>query len=66
MAKKAKAEADDDAAAADEQAGAEDGGEKAKKAKKAKRPRTLGPKTVAKPCLIGAALLTLLGGVLPR
>ena len=47
---------DDDAAAADGKAAKRDKGAKAGKAGKTRRP--LGIATVAKPCLIGAALLT--------
>ena len=68
MAKKAKAAADDETAVDGDtaDAAADGGDEKSKKAKKTKRPRSLGPKTVAKPCLVGAVVLTLLGAVLPR
>jgi hypothetical protein len=58
VAKKSKGEAsaDDDASAQDD----------APKKSKPKRAKVLGPKTVAKPCLIGAGLLTLLSAALPK
>lgn len=40
------------------------GSKPAKKSKRAKR--RLGPATVARPCLVGAGILTLLGAILPR
>ncbi len=61
MAKKSKG----DAADTDDDVSAEDDGAK-KKTKSTKGPKRLGPKTVAKPCLIGAGLLTLLGAALPK
>jgi hypothetical protein len=54
---------DDDDDVDDDESGAEDS---KKKAKKVKGPKRLGPRTVAKPCLIGAALLALLANVLPH
>ncbi len=62
VAKKSKGETDDDAS--ESGAGGADGGKKKGKSKKG--PRVLGPKTVAKPCLVGAGLLTLLGAALPK
>ena len=63
VAKKGKAASSDDTAAS-----ADSGEVDPKAAKKAKknRRRRLGPATVARPCLFGAAILTLLGTILPR
>lgn len=52
---KAKASASDDETESDDDA-----------PKVGKRPRILGPATVAKPCFIGAALLAVAAGALPR
>lgn len=63
VAKNGKAASTGDAA---ESGGSGDVDPKAvKKANKARR-RRLGPGTVARPCLFGAAILTLLGTILPR